>query len=110
MADLLTLLEAKVALKLPLDVHDHDLTLERWIKAVSSRMYRFLKLDPADYETSAGTLDTAMIPPEAVMGAELLLAIYYRAPDEDPGFEVTHGEMPWQVQNICGELRDPTLA
>ena len=107
MADLVTLADAKEALRI--DGDDYDFVLERLITAVSARIYRYLKLDPADYETSAGTLDTDAIPPEAISAAEFLLAYYYRSPDEHVP-ELPHGELPWQVQSILGELRDPTLA
>lgn len=108
MADLLTLAEAKAALRIESD--DYDTTLTRMIASVSSRIWRYLKLDPAAYETSGGDLDTEATPPEAITAAEFLLASYFRNPDAWEAHQLPAGELPWQVQSILGELRDPTLA
>lgn len=122
MVALATLAETKRALRIDDDDIILDSDIERLIDVSSEEVVAYLKSKLIEIVTDPDAsppvteiimdLDASppIIPHRVTQATIMLVGYLYRAPDENPGNEWTHGFLPQQVMSLLHQLRDPALA
>jgi hypothetical protein len=120
MVALATVAQTKSALRIDDGDLLSDSDINRLIDVASELVVAYLKteiIEEVDENVSPSTTTVVMdltasppIIPDRVRHAAIMLTGYlYRAPDNNPGNEWTHGNLPMPVMSLLYQLRDPAL-
>lgn len=108
MAELVTLAEVKLALRI--DNDDEDTNISLLIKAASGAVIRYLKSAAEAFVGENGAVDFDAMPDEVRSATILLVGRLYKDPDGDPDKDFQHGYLPMPVVSLLYPLRDPAVA
>jgi hypothetical protein len=108
MADLVTLPQVKLALRI--DHDDEDDKLRLLINASSQAVLRYLKAGSVAFRYEDGEIIDEDVPTDVKLATIYLVGWFYRNPDGDPDAEVERGYLPNPVISLLYPLRDPAVA